>query len=189
MNDRPLLTTVGILAVGWGLAVVFAPELAAVVSTGEIFVNLVGILALVQGLRVVQSRRRRDVEGAVTGDPETNVTHPTPGREFDERLRTVHSGSRSQRFQSRKRLREHLERSLLEAIVQREGCSEDDAKARMETGDWTDDPYAAAFLGGPSAPRRSWREWLRRSLGGETTFQRRARRTADAVTDYVEDDR
>ena len=189
MRDRLLLTTVGILAIGWGLAVVFAPGLAAVVSTGGVFVNLVGILALVQGIRVVQSRRRRDIEGAETGDPETNMTLPTPGREFDEGLRTVHSGSRSQRFQSRKRLRTHLERSLLEAIVQREGCSEDDAQAQIETGDWTDDPYAAAFLGGPSAPRRSWREWLRHSLGGETTFQRRARRTADAVTSYMEDDR
>ncbi|WP_227355249.1 DUF7269 family protein [Haladaptatus salinisoli] len=189
MKDRPILTAAGILAVGWGLAVAFAPELAAVVPTGDVFLNLVGVLALVQGLRVVQSRRRRDVEGAATGDPETNVTHPTPGQEFDERLRTVHSGSRSQRFRSQKRLRQHLERSLLEAIVQREGCSEDDAKARVETGDWTDDPYAAAFLGGPSAPRRSWGEWLRQSFGGETTFQRRARRTADAVTGYVEDDR
>ncbi|WP_458206632.1 DUF7269 family protein [Haladaptatus sp. NG-SE-30] len=189
MKNRPILTVVGILAVGWGLAVVFAPELAAMVTTGAIFVKLLGVLAFVQGLRVVQGRRRRDIVGAETGDPETNLTLPTPGDDFDERLRVVHSGTRTARFQSRKTLRELLERSVVEAIVEREGCSEDDARARLETGDWTDDPYAAAFLGGPTAPRRSWREWIRHSLSGETRFQRRVRRTAGAVVRYVEDDR
>ncbi len=189
MKDRPLLTVVGILAVAWGLAVVFAPGLASVFSTGAIFVKLVGVLTLVQGLRVVQSRRRRDLKQAETGDPETNVTLPTPGADFDENLRTIHAMSRQKQFRARKRLRRSLERSLVEAIAQRENCSEDDARAQLETGSWTDDAEAASFLGGPSAPRRSWREWLRQSFGGETRFQKRARRTANAVVAYVEDDR
>ncbi|WP_435152677.1 DUF7269 family protein [Haladaptatus sp. DFWS20] len=189
MKDRPLVTVVGILAVGWGLAIVFAPELATVFSTGAIFVKLIGVLTLVQGLRVVQSRRQRDLLQAETGDPETNVTLPTPGAEFDERLRIVHTGRRKDRFRARKQLRGTLESSLIEAIVQRDGCSKDEARTRLETGSWTDDAEAAAFLGGPSAPRRSWREWFRRSLGGQTTFQLRARRAANAVADYVEDNR
>ncbi|WP_458188593.1 DUF7269 family protein [Haladaptatus sp. NG-WS-4] len=189
MKDRPLLTAVGILAVGWGLAVVFAPELASVVSTGAAFVKLLGVLAFVQGLRVVQSRRRHDVQQAETGDPETNVTLPTPGDEFDDHLRTVHAGGRNERFRARKKLREMLERSLVESIVDREGCSRDEARERLKTGEWTDDPYAAAFLGGPPAPRRSLRKWLRLSFGGETTFQRRVRRTTDAVATYMEDGR
>ncbi|WP_049971294.1 DUF7269 family protein [Haladaptatus cibarius] len=189
MKDRPLITVVGILAIGGGLAVVFAPELAGFLSTGAIFVKLVGVLTLVQGLRVVQGRRNNDLLQAETDDPETNVTLPTPGTEFDERLLQVHSGPRKERFRARKKLRATLETSLVEAIVQREGCSKDEARTQLETGEWTDDAEAAAFLGGPSAPRRSWREWFRQSFGGQTRFQRRARRTADAVTEYVEETR
>ncbi|WP_266075884.1 DUF7269 family protein [Haladaptatus caseinilyticus] len=189
MKDRPLVTIVGVFAIGWGLAVAFAPELASVFSTGAIFVKLVGVLTLVQGLRVVQSRRKRDLVQAETGDPETNVTLPTPGAEFDDRLSQVHHGTRTKRFRTRKQLRRSLEASLVESITQREGCSEEQARTRLEAGDWTNDREAAAFLGGPSAPRRSWREWFRKSLGGQTEFQRRARRTADAVADYVEGDR
>jgi hypothetical protein len=189
MNARSAITAVGILAVGWGLAVVFAPDLATLFPLRELFVKFVGLLAFVQGLRVVQARRHTDVEGADTGDPETNVTLPIPGGDFDDRLRTVHSGPRKRRFRSRKEIRGRLEDALADAIVRRDGCSADEARARIETGDWTDDPEAAAFLGGPSAPRRSWRQWLRQSFGGETRFQHRARKTADAVAHYVEEDR
>ncbi|MCO8247039.1 MULTISPECIES: hypothetical protein [unclassified Haladaptatus] len=187
MKRRTVVTVVGLLAVGWGLAVAVAPGLATMFPLQEVFVKVVGVLAFVQGLRVIQQRRRTDVEGADTGDPETNVTLPTPGQEFDELLRTVHSGHRKRLIRSRKELRQRLERSLVAAITRRDGCSVDEARTQIETGRWTDDPEAAAFLGGPSAPRRSWREWLRRSLGSETAFQHRARKTADAVARYVEE--
>ncbi|WP_423745613.1 hypothetical protein V5735_06520 (plasmid) [Haladaptatus sp. SPP-AMP-3] len=189
MNVRSVVTAVGVLAVGWGLAVVFAPGLATLFPLPDLFVKFVGLLAFVQGLRVVQSRRHTDIDGTDTGDPETNVTLPIPGQEFDERLRSVHSGPRKRRFRSRKELRERLESALVEAIVQREGCSDDGARTRIETGEWTDDPEAAAFVAGQPAPRRSWREWLRQSFGSETAFQHRARRSARAVARYVEEGR
>ncbi|MFH5798106.1 hypothetical protein [Haladaptatus sp. CMAA 1911] len=189
MNARSAVTAIGILAVGGGLAMVFAPDLASLFPLRDLFVKFVGLLAFVQGLRVVQARRHTDVEGAGTGDPETNVTLPVPGQEFDDRLRTVHSGPRRRRFRSRKAVRERLEEALVEAIVQREGCSDDGARTRIETGEWTDDPEAAAFVAGHPSPRRSWRQWFRQSFGSETAFQYRARKTADAVTRYIEEDR
>lgn len=189
MTDRPILTTAGVLAVGWGLAVVFAPELASLLRTDYLFVKLVGVLALVQALRVVQGRRYADVEQRETPDPETSMTFATPGTEFDRRVEKAHSGSRKSRFEARKRIRSDLETAVLETIAQQEGCSTDEARAKVETGEWTDDADAAHFVGGPNPPRRSWREWLRRSLGGRTSFQSRASRTADAVARYVEDDR
>lgn len=189
MKLRTVVTAIGILAVGVGLAAIFVPGVAAAFTLKELFVKFVGFIAFVQGLRVVQGRRNANIEGAETGDPETNVTLPTPGHEFDDQLRTVHSGHRKRQFRSRRELRNRLEDSLVEAIVRREGCSDDEAQARIETGGWTDDPEAAAFLGGPSAPRRSWREWFRQSLGGETRFQHRARKTANAVARYVEEGR
>lgn len=188
MNTRSVITAIGILAVGWGLAVVFAPGLAGTFSLTDIFVKFVGLLAVVQGVRVIQVRRNVDVAGAETGDPETNLVLPIPGHEFDERLREVHAGSRKRRFRSRKAIRERLERSLVEAIVQREGCSDDGARTRIEMGSWTDDTDAAAFMAGRPAPRRSWREWLRQSLGGKTRFQHRAQNTAEAVARYMEVD-
>ncbi len=187
MKLRTVVTAVGLLAVGWGIAVLAAPGLATIFPLQEIFVKFVGLLAFVQGLRVVQRRRHTDIEGAETGDPETNVTLATPGHEFDELLRTVHVGHRKRLIRSRKELRERLESSLTAAIVRRHGCSDDEARTQIETGAWTGDPEVAAFLGGPSAPRQSWREWLRQSFGSETAFQRRARKTADAVAQYVEE--
>ncbi len=187
MKLRTVVTVVGLLAVGWGLAVAVAPGLATLFPLQEIFVKFVALLAFVQGLRVIQRRRKTETKAAETGDPETNVTLPTPGEEFDELIRTVHTGHRRRLIRSRKQLRERLESSLTAAIVRRNGCSDDEARTVIETGQWTDDPEAAAFLGGPSAPRRSWREWLRQSFGSETTFQHRVRKTADAVVQYVEE--
>ena len=188
-TDRPLLTLAGLLAVAGGLAMLFAPELGGLIDTNYAFVKLVGLLAAVQGFRVVQERRRSDVDQAETDDPETTVPAPTPGEGFDERLRSVRLGNRKERFKSRKQLQNELESAAVDAIVQQEGCSPTEAEARLETGRWTDDPHAAAFVGGPNPPRRSWRAWLRQSLGGETQFERRARRTADAVARYVEEGR
>ncbi|WP_433633867.1 DUF7269 family protein [Halomicrococcus sp. NG-SE-24] len=189
MSDRPLLTAAGVLAAAWGIAALFAPQLAAVVSTDYLFVRLVGVLALLQGVRVVQERRRGSIDQAETGDPETTVSVPTPGGEFDESLRRVHDGARKSRFKSRKRIRKRLESAVVDAIVQREGCSSDEAREVVKSGEWTDDPYAASFVGGPDPPRRPLRKLFRRSVDGETKYQRRARRTADAVARYVEEGR
>ena len=189
MSDRPLLTVAGVLAAAWGIAALFAPELAAVVDADYLFVRLVGALALLQGVRVVQERRHGAIDQAETGDPETTGSVPTPGREFDESLRRIHDGARKSRFKSRKRVRKQLESAVVDAIVQRESCSTEEATDVVKRGEWTDDPYAASFVGGPDPPRRPLRTLLRRSVGGETKYQRRARRTADAVARYIEEGR
>lgn len=66
---------------------------------------------------------------------------------------------------------------------------ETEARRAVETGAWTDDRTAAAFLSGPEGPAPSLRSRLRLWLDPETERRRRVDRTVDAVETLGEGDR
>jgi hypothetical protein len=147
--------------------------------------RLVGVLALLQGLRVARARRHSDIEQAALPDPEAIRRMDTPGEDFDDQLLALGSGRGRGTVRKRETVRSRLEDAALTAIAARENCSRERARERLEDGTWTDDPYAAAFFSDRVEHSPSWREWLRRSLRAETPFQRRARRAAAAIADLA----
>ncbi|WP_158057986.1 DUF308 domain-containing protein [Halorussus halophilus] len=180
-DDHPILTTVGIAAVAAGVLMVVNPGFASLIGTGYFAVTMVGLLALVQGLRIARARKETDVEGVETPDVETVETMPTPGGEFDEQVAALNSGPRRESIRKRRQLRETLEAEALAAVARRENCSREEAEEMLRAGTWTDDPHAAAFLGGADAPRPPIRDRLRLAVSTQSLFQHRVRRTADAV--------
>lgn len=88
-----------------------------------------------------------------------------------------------------------LETTLVRALMARDGLTEAEARNRVQTGDWTEDTIAAAFLGDERAPSLPvWRR-LYAWLYPERTFTARYHRTleevkqvgAGAYTDYDPD--
>lgn len=181
MSDHPVLTAVGVVAVALGLLMVVRPGLAAAVSANYAAVILIGVLALVQCVRVVQTRRRSEIRGAETPDVETVETMPTPGREFDERVARMRSGPRRTTIRERADLRETLAETAVAAVADRENCSRERAREKIDAGTWTDDVHAAAYLGGADAPKPSFLSKLRFLASPDSTYQIRMRRTADAI--------
>lgn len=180
-DDHPFLTTVGIAAVALGVLMVVQPGLAATIGVGYAAVLLVGTIAFVQAIRVARARQRSEVRTGETPDVETVESVPTPGEEFDRTVATLRSGPRRVLIRDRADLRERVEDAAVTAVADRENCSPAEAEQRIDAGTWTDDPHAAAFLGGPDAPRPSLIARMKLAASPESQFQHRVRRTADAV--------
>lgn len=180
-DGRPILTALGVVAVAVGLLMLFVPGFAAAVGTGYTAVTLVGLLALVQAVRVARARRATELRAAETDDVETVEAMPTPGEEFDRTVAELHSGPRRTLVRERSNLRETLADAALTAVADRENCSRERARELLEAGAWTDDPHAAAFLGGPDAPSPPLFDRLKVAASGQSAYQFRIRRTADAV--------
>jgi hypothetical protein len=168
---RRLPAAAGVLAVCGGLAVVLTGA-AGPFSLNDVFVTLVGLLALVQGLRYANDRRRTEFHAAVTDDPERRWHAPVPGTEFDEVLAGI---SGFPRPNVRDRVRDRIREAAVETVAAREGVPEPRAAAMLESGAWTDDPAAAVFLGAEEdVPLRVF---LRALVSGESRFTYGARRT------------
>ncbi|WP_115865421.1 DUF308 domain-containing protein [Halorussus litoreus] len=180
-DDHPVLTTVGIAAVALGVLMVVQPGLAATIGVDYAAVLLIGVIALVQGLRVARARQRSEIRSAETPDVETVETMPTPGDEFDETVASLRSGPRRVLIRERADLRETLEDAAITAVADRENCSREAAGELIEDGSWTDDVHAAALLGGSAAPSPPLFDRLKLAASAQSSFQFRVRRTADAV--------
>lgn len=159
---------------------------AAVTLLGNDYVFVAAIAAVggLLALSTALSARRVGRYQARTPDPEGPVSAPTPGHTIDSlladwRLRVPLVG------RSRRRLLRARLRAAVVATLQRvEGCDQETATARVDSGAWTTDRWAGSFLGhcrGPTLGQRlaAWR-------AGETWIDRRVRHTVaelDSLTD------
>lgn len=181
-DDTPrVLVVVGLVAVGLGVLMVVQPRLATAIGTDYSAVTVVGLLALVQGLRVARARKAAELRAAETPDVETVETRPTPGDEFDREVANLRSDPRRSVIRKQANFRETLEAAAVTAVADRKNCSRDRAREHVEAGTWTDDAHAAAFLGGTEAPSPPLLDRVKVAASAESARQFGIRRTADAI--------
>lgn len=179
---RTFFASLGLVLAALGLIFVFAPETAVVVSLPRIGVLVLGLFAIVQAARSLQTRRRSGIDGAEPPDPEPRQATDWPGDEFDHRVSVLaRKRGRSWAGGEHERLRRRLRAAAVEAAAHRWRLPTDEARERIEDGEWTDDPAAAWFLGGPAVDRPPPLVRVRAVLDSRTTFGFYANRTADAV--------
>ncbi|WP_323191786.1 DUF308 domain-containing protein [Halostella sp. PRR32] len=174
-----LVATIGIVTAALGFVLVFVPEYAGLINAPNAFVTIVGAIALLQGFRAVQLRRRKEVVEFETPDPETRPTLPTPGDELGHNLRS-HDRRHSDR---QKRIDERLETAAIEGIVYAQDCSEDEARDALERGTWTDDPIAAAFFTDHVPESTPVLTRIRHTMSFRLRFDRQRRHAAHAIAD------
>lgn len=177
---RSGLLVIAVAALAYGVATAFDPGLVGLLVINEFYVPLLGGLALVLGYRSLQRRRRTEIQNGETGDPEIVEPVDAPGVGFDRQVSSV-TDYRRATLEKRQRIEQRLYETALAAVQRRLDCSQSEAQAHLEDGTWTDDPFAAAFLGGDDVPEPPLVDRLRHTLRSESTFQRDARRTADAI--------
>jgi hypothetical protein len=188
---RVVLTVVGLGVAGLGLVAFVSPGVVAGLPLGRSVFLVVGVLAAVQAVRYVQRRRRTPVVLADLPDTETEQRLPTPGDDFDAQIAglsgpEVASGASSRRAEriasTHDEVRERLRSAAVETLVRTRGYTRERAKRSIETGEWTDDPYAAAFFTG-QVEGLGVTGLVGTLLDSEPRFQRRARHAARAVAD------
>lgn len=191
MNVRPA-SILGAVAVLIGLAVVFARGLASGITPEWALVVLVGALAVLQGLRFAQSRRRTELRETETADPERRYDAPTPGDDVESSLAIAKRWSRAGRAK-RQKLRERLTNAAVRAVMDESGCTATEARQRIQRGTWTDDRVAAAFLSPDvTLPTRSRARLLVRSRSPFSQYGHSFARTVavvEGLTDVSSPDR
>ncbi|MGM0590816.1 MAG: DUF7269 family protein [Halobacteriota archaeon] len=178
MNGRRLLVASGIVAFGLGVAVLTFPD-AVFVPLDRLVVILVGLLALVQAFRAVESRHRTKLRHVDLPDVELPPSAPTPGDRLDDALSQFTDARRV--YYHGSHVREDLSAAVVAVLSRYGSYSEEAARERLDAGTWTDDPYAVAFLRDPTAPERPLTRRVRALATGESSFQRNVRHTVDAI--------
>ena len=178
--NRRLPAAVGVVAVLVGLAGVVA-GLTGPFSLTEVFVTVVGLLALIPGARYALERRAVDPNWTDLGDPERRYRAPTPGDDFDRHVNVGHLPVASLR-RTRSRIRDAAVASMVA-----NGVPAETAEERVESGEWTDDPVAASFLR-PGPTRVPIRDRIRALIDGRPIVQVRASRAVAAVAALWEDE-
>lgn len=178
---RRLLASVGVGLAGLGVLLVAFPRVAGLLPLPRLAIVVLGIAALVEAVRSLRTRRRTTLEMTELPEPELRYEADRPGDTFDERVASLGKRrSRGWAGTEHERLRRRLRASAVEAASHRWRLPTTEARDAVETGTWTDDPAAAAFLGGPEAPVPPWRLRVRATLSG-SSFGFYANRTADAI--------
>lgn len=174
---RPLVA-VGVAAVAVGFVAAFDRGLAASLDPSTAVVTLVGLFGVVQGLRYAGGRRSRDRRAIDLGEPERRVRASVPGSDLDDEIARVASSSRGG-YRSRAALRDRVREVATASAARERNCSTAEAVRAVETGAWTDDSTAAAFLADDAS--YPLRVRLRAAVSGESRYGLGLRAAVDAI--------
>jgi hypothetical protein len=199
---RLLLAGIGLVLVSLTMIILFRPNLLPLDqipvsrlsdSIRNNLLQALGVTALAGGILIYLGRHVLGIGRSSTSardrnplpySPESIRTSPAEqvGTAFDEHLAAIESTSRDNGID---RIERNLRERAIELQTVYEGYDEQTASERVDTGQWTDDPRAAAFLGGAGVAGPGWRtelwDWLRPMPRDE----RRIRHTVDALETYA----
>jgi len=188
---RRLLAAVGLSVVAAGVAAWLVPSVAAgladtLAAAGNVYPLFLalGVLALILAFTLGMTALLSDDRAASMPTVEEFTSTDTPGDEFELAMADLagRRGRAARPESHRERIERRLRDDAVRTVARVDGCSPATARERVESGEWTDDRYAAAFVGdGVAGPR--WWQRLRDRLLRADGFERSARRTARAVAD------
>lgn len=144
------LTVLGVCFVLGGFVAMAEHGLAAALWINVVVVTTIGFGSVLLGFTLATTRLRRERDLADPDLVETVQALSVPGDDFDEQLEKSADIGRHDVQRIRSTIEERLERIAVATVMRRDGCSRETARERVYSGEWTDDPHAAAFfdLGG-----------------------------------------
>ncbi|MFC6826997.1 DUF7269 family protein [Halopelagius fulvigenes] len=186
---RIALGLVGIAVFSLAVLVVAVPAvgdaipsdaLVDAVGSDYVLAAAVGILATVLVVAVVALRGLDGIDQATMPEPETVQHASYPGVRFDRTVTERIHLLPHRPTEEEKRLRDRIRRAAERAVMRRENVSRERADAMVESGEWTDDATAAAFVSDSRRP--PLRARFAALLTHRSLFQRGARRAAEEVS-------
>lgn len=184
---RSSLAALGVALAALGLLFVLVPEAARVLPLSRVGLLFLGLFAVLQAVRSLRTRWRTPVDGAELPEPERRHETDRPGDDFDEQVAALARGrGRPWTGGGSERLRRRLRAAAVEAAAHRWRLPHDEARERVDAGEWTDDLAAAWFLGDSEVEAPPWPVRIRAQLGPGAAVGYYASRTADAVVSVRE---
>ena len=188
--DR-LALAVGVSALALAVVLAVAPTvLSPVVDLTAVERELTGTVAAVAvvgsllfGVAVAVRKQRVSGDWSRRATDRTDDGSGITGYAFDETLtRAVETGDR----ESRAEVRAQLRAAAVDVLAATREESAETAPAAVETGEWTDDPVVAAFLGDAEAAAVPLRWRLREWIYRDRAFERTVERTLTAIENCTE---
>lgn len=190
---RRVLTALGLALAGASVALAVEPGLArdlglddlvAAAGNAHLLVAGAGLVALLYGGFVWLSWSVAGVDQASPPAVEAFAGGAVPGAAFDTALAELagERGRAARPVEHREWIRDRLRADAAATLSRTRDEPVEAATAAVEAGEWTDDRYASAFLGGPAAPGPRWYQRLWGWLTRRDQFSHRARRTVAAIT-------
>lgn len=187
MNVRRALLAFGVGTGLAGLALAVFPAMAAGVGADRLFVLFVGVVAGAQAVFDLRARGRTRFRQAETGDPEAAFAPPRPGADVDAALSVTERGFDRYSQERRDEVRDRVRAAAIDVLSRRGDCSREEARAMLDTGAWTDDPYAAAFFGADVDADLPLSVRVRDALSPESRFTRRARHAIAELAEVTDE--
>jgi len=141
---KRLIVGIGLLFVVVGVALIAVPD---PFPFGAEVIFLAGIAALLAAALTVRGRLQGEITETVMPDPERPADNQRPGDEVDRMLYEM-TELRQGVAENSEHLEERMDRLGVAIVQDREDCSVVEARGILQSGDWTDDPDAAAFFQG-----------------------------------------
>lgn len=209
-RKQALIALICIGALGIGTVGVVAPtvlydavpELHSIIAAVEPSLALLGLVVVLVIFTLVRGASGRKQATPPSSLATTNQQeslfddddYEVIGEALDSRFETAMAyddADRPERERARGDVEDNLRVLATANYVQQNGCEGSVAAKRVESGEWTDDPRAAAFLAGDDGPTTPLTLWLLDLLTGRDTFEHGVEHTIDAIrrsqNDYRED--
>ncbi len=183
---RDFLITVGVGAIAFAVFLIAFPSTAGSLSLPQTTTVIIGFIALIQGFRSVQTRRHTQIEQAKIPPIEKRETTPIPGEDFDERIQHLRGVYSRGTASEEERIKQRLQSTAVDVLTRTQDISNETARRQLETGEWTNDPIAAAFLGGSDAPNSPMGFRLQSRVSSGSYKRRVAIRTTDEIVSLWE---
>jgi hypothetical protein len=153
MRAPSFRTVLGLLVLAFGLSALFVPGVARILPLKSELLLFIGALAIVVGIQIAVRYWRDEKTQAEPPVPDTSVSLPVPGAEFDEQLadldsKALHDSDYQQWIIEREDIRDRLRSLAVDTLVAQYGVSEDEAATALGEGTWTTDRHAVAFFMG-----------------------------------------
>lgn len=186
---QTLISAVGVLALAAAAVAVVAPEMVPISVVGRVeelppdvllaALSVFGALVLLVALGGRTAYRTLPLVERREASPNA----PALGATFDVTLERATDTEllREQRVEAQDDVRAELRTLAIETYRQKTDCPGTVATRVVDTGTWTDDPRAVAFLGSDEAPRLPLHLWLFDLFRSEPATRRRVRHTVAAI--------
>lgn len=193
---RVFFGILGVAIFAFGYLATTTPSLASALPVGALVAALGNdylLLAVVAGIAVVLtlvvtvSARNSARDHVAPPEAEEVTAVPLAGDLYDDLFTNSMLWALTHR-EEREIAHEQLRATSIRLLQSETGCSRSEAEARIERGTWTDDPYAAHFLGN-DAPSPGILRRLVTLFRFETMSQRGARHAADEIVQRAGGDR
>ncbi len=130
-----------------GIVMIAVPSVGESLPFGTGIIGALGVISALMGLLNARVRLNSELTETETPNPERPATNPVPGDDVDRMLYEM-THLRQGVLENREQLEGRLEMLAVALIRDREGCSEAEAVAMLESGSWIDDERVASFFQG-----------------------------------------